>query len=330
MRARRRRGTPRVPAEDPDFNRALEAMTAPELRAFVRGVLDGLDPDARTEIVDTLMARAVKGHAGWKPSRPSQRIVEDAKSFAEAAHVRGIRRPDRRQPSTCVSAARRSSPATMAVPEACSRRSCRRLPSPTSTWASTNWSTRSSGLTRTRASRSTSRACTRRLPSRIAPPRCTQPSSRSKASPLCSIRSRTWKTCRPERCPISTHSYRCGRRVFGVVGHLKTNGKATPSAGTARRSFVRKESMDSSNSRERRSAHNRVWPGARRSWTVSTGQKPSGRSMPRRRSSASPTGEGSFSTGPRSPLNNSDGPTCRGVWKPRGVVRPRSRAYRAG
>jgi len=85
VRARRRRGTLRVPAEDPDLNRALEAMTAPELRTFVRGVLDGLDPDARTQIVDSLMARALKGHAGWKPRRPSQRIADDAKSFAEAA-----------------------------------------------------------------------------------------------------------------------------------------------------------------------------------------------------------------------------------------------------
>ena len=68
-------------------------MTAPELRNFVRGVLDGLDPDARTEIVDTLMARAVKGHAGWKPRRPSQRIADDAKSFAEAARVVGYADP---------------------------------------------------------------------------------------------------------------------------------------------------------------------------------------------------------------------------------------------
>ncbi len=89
MRGRGRRGTSRVPAKDPDFNRALEVMTAPELRAFVRGVLDGLAPDARTGIVDELLARGVKGHAGWKPSRPSRRIVDDAKSFAEAASAVG-------------------------------------------------------------------------------------------------------------------------------------------------------------------------------------------------------------------------------------------------
>jgi len=51
-RANRRLGIPQVPPEGPDFSRALEAMTAPELRAFVRGVLDELDPDARAAIVD--------------------------------------------------------------------------------------------------------------------------------------------------------------------------------------------------------------------------------------------------------------------------------------
>jgi len=92
-RANRRRGIPQVPPQDPDFSRALEAMTAPELRAFVRGVLDELDPDARTAIVDALIARAAKGRAGWKPSRPAQRIVDDATSFAEAARVVGYADP---------------------------------------------------------------------------------------------------------------------------------------------------------------------------------------------------------------------------------------------
>jgi len=38
-----RRRTRRTPAEDPEINRALEAMSAPELRAAVHAVLDGLD-----------------------------------------------------------------------------------------------------------------------------------------------------------------------------------------------------------------------------------------------------------------------------------------------
>jgi hypothetical protein len=93
VRTRRRRGTSRVPAEDPDFDRALEAMTAPELRALLRGVLDALDPERRAAVVDDLLARAVKGHAGWRPSRPSQHIVDDATSFAEAARVVGYADP---------------------------------------------------------------------------------------------------------------------------------------------------------------------------------------------------------------------------------------------
>jgi len=68
-------------------------MTTPELRSFVRGVLEGLDVAARTEIVDSLMARAAKGHAGWRPKRPSQRIVDDARSFAEAARRVGYADP---------------------------------------------------------------------------------------------------------------------------------------------------------------------------------------------------------------------------------------------
>jgi hypothetical protein len=72
----------RVPAKDPEIDRALQAMSALELRAAVRAVLDDLDEDARASVVDTLIARATKATSGWKPTRPSQRIVEEAESFA--------------------------------------------------------------------------------------------------------------------------------------------------------------------------------------------------------------------------------------------------------
>ena len=63
-------------------------MSAPELRAAVRAVLDGMDGDVKAQIIDTFIARATKATSGWKPSRPSQRIVDDARSFAKAArHV---------------------------------------------------------------------------------------------------------------------------------------------------------------------------------------------------------------------------------------------------
>jgi hypothetical protein len=83
----------RVPAKDPEIDRALQAMSALELRAAVRAVLDDLDEDARASVVDTLIARATKATSGWKPTRPSQRIVEEAESFADAARHIGYAYP---------------------------------------------------------------------------------------------------------------------------------------------------------------------------------------------------------------------------------------------
>jgi hypothetical protein len=69
-------------------------MTAPELRAFVRAVLDELKDEPRGRVIDSLMARAARGDAGWKPNRPSSRIVNDARSFADAAQQVGHADPD--------------------------------------------------------------------------------------------------------------------------------------------------------------------------------------------------------------------------------------------
>jgi hypothetical protein len=83
-----------VPAKDLEIDRALDAMSAPELRAAVRAVLDEFDEDVRASVVDALIARATKATSGWRPARPSQRIVEEAKSFAEAARRVGHADPD--------------------------------------------------------------------------------------------------------------------------------------------------------------------------------------------------------------------------------------------
>ena len=85
MTVRRRSGSRPAQSVDSDLARALEAMSAPELRAFVRTLLDELEDEQRARVVDSLMVRAVKGHAGWKPNRPSSGIVNDARSFAGAA-----------------------------------------------------------------------------------------------------------------------------------------------------------------------------------------------------------------------------------------------------
>jgi hypothetical protein len=60
----------------------------------VRGILDDVDEDVRTTLVDRLLAQATRGSSGWKPARPSPRIVADAQAFAEAARRVGQADPD--------------------------------------------------------------------------------------------------------------------------------------------------------------------------------------------------------------------------------------------
>jgi hypothetical protein len=60
-------------------------MSAPELRAALRAVLGQLDDGVKDSVIDTLMTRGTKAKSGWKPVRPSSRVVEEARSFAEAA-----------------------------------------------------------------------------------------------------------------------------------------------------------------------------------------------------------------------------------------------------
>lgn len=54
----------RVPAEGREIYRALDAMSAPELRTAVRAVLDELDEDVRASAIDTLIGRASKDLVG--------------------------------------------------------------------------------------------------------------------------------------------------------------------------------------------------------------------------------------------------------------------------
>ena len=93
MRRRSESASDRADEEHADLARALEAMTAPELRAALLAVLDELNDAPRRRAADSLLARAAKGSAGWKPSQPSGRIVGDAKSFAAAAKEIGYADP---------------------------------------------------------------------------------------------------------------------------------------------------------------------------------------------------------------------------------------------
>src|SRR5579872_6877701 len=91
---RRRRRTVLRPTSNPDLDGALEAMTAPELRSLIRTIVDGLDDDQRTTIMDSLLARATQGRAGWKPSRRSARVVDEVGAFADAARRVAYADPD--------------------------------------------------------------------------------------------------------------------------------------------------------------------------------------------------------------------------------------------
>jgi hypothetical protein len=57
-------------------------------------MLDERKDEQRGRMIDSLMIRAARGDAGWKPNRPSSRIVNDARSFADAAQQVGHADPD--------------------------------------------------------------------------------------------------------------------------------------------------------------------------------------------------------------------------------------------
>ena len=59
----------------------------------MHAVLDQLKNEQRTRIIDSLMGRAAKGHTGWRPRHQSPRIVDDARSFADAARQVGYGDP---------------------------------------------------------------------------------------------------------------------------------------------------------------------------------------------------------------------------------------------
>lgn len=89
--SRSRRREP--PRGDPDVDSALDALSAEELRALVRDMREALDDELRGALLDSVIARAAKGSAGWKPSGPSARVVTEITRFAEAARQAGYADP---------------------------------------------------------------------------------------------------------------------------------------------------------------------------------------------------------------------------------------------
>jgi len=81
------------PPHDADLDSALDAMTADELRSFIRDALERLDNEPRGHLVDSLVTRAAKGNSRWRPSSPSRHIVNEVERFAEAARRVGYAEP---------------------------------------------------------------------------------------------------------------------------------------------------------------------------------------------------------------------------------------------
>jgi hypothetical protein len=205
-----RRRPRRTPAEDPEINRALEAMSAPELRAAVHAVLGGLDADVKAHIIETLIARATKATSGWRPGRPPQRIVDEAKSFAEAARRTGSADPD-----DVSEHLRRATKAFHAGDHASARAVFEAILPPI---AAVDIDLGQHELVEdvlvvdahACVAQYVARVFTTTTTFAIERTRCFGPSNGSRVSVRSRVRSRTWRMFRPGHCQISVRSFRSG------------------------------------------------------------------------------------------------------------------------
>ncbi|WP_224368762.1 hypothetical protein [Hyalangium versicolor] len=73
------------PIDPPDWEAALGAMSADELRALVRGMADHLEAGPRAKLENLLLERACRGRSGWRPSAPSPEVIAGLETFVSAA-----------------------------------------------------------------------------------------------------------------------------------------------------------------------------------------------------------------------------------------------------
>ncbi len=71
--------------DDSEVDRAIDAMTAEELRAFLRNILGRLEYEPLVELEDALIAHAARGSAGWKPTGPPPTVLDEVREFVTAA-----------------------------------------------------------------------------------------------------------------------------------------------------------------------------------------------------------------------------------------------------
>lgn len=82
------------PYDDSEVNRAIDAMTAGELRALLRIMRDRLEYEPLVELEGTLIAHAARGSAGWKPTGPPPTILDEVGEFVTAARRIGHADPE--------------------------------------------------------------------------------------------------------------------------------------------------------------------------------------------------------------------------------------------
>jgi tetratricopeptide (TPR) repeat protein len=75
----------KTPADLQDLGAALDAMSADELRAFVRGLVDNLDAGRHATLEATLLEHASRGTSRWRPSAPAKGLIAEVETFVSAA-----------------------------------------------------------------------------------------------------------------------------------------------------------------------------------------------------------------------------------------------------
>jgi len=82
-------------SEASHFDSALEAMSADELRVFLREFSRGLEPKARGHLHEALMECAARGPSGGKPEAPPNHVAARVEQFIAAARQVGVATPDK-------------------------------------------------------------------------------------------------------------------------------------------------------------------------------------------------------------------------------------------
>jgi hypothetical protein len=78
-----------------DFERALAALNAEDLRDLIRAVIPRLDNRAFSWLTNAIIGRASSGRAEWQPSGPADEVVAEVLAFAEAAKRTGYADPSK-------------------------------------------------------------------------------------------------------------------------------------------------------------------------------------------------------------------------------------------